>query len=279
MRKNYSIETLPFKTSKYTILHHFYTNNEHTHQYWELAYQISGESINRLNDKTIVLKAGDCIIMRPGDVHSINSVVAGSSHRDHYISDEKMKKILSIFHESFHQRFLNDTTPIIIHLGIHAVIELEDAAIIFKMQSEPSNLLDDIQTSIISYILGKYERAACLTTTGVPTWINQLIRLVSSPECFSLKIEEIAQILKYSSGHITREFQRYMHMPLKKYIITQKLEYAERLLVETNESVSNIALKCGFNSVNGFINTFTKQTGTSPNKYRKANIAEVSSPV
>ncbi len=269
MRKNYSIDNLPFQSSRYTFLHHFYPNNEHTHQYWEVTYQVSGESVNRLNGKTIILKTGDCIVMRPKDIHCISSVVIGSSHRDFYISNEKMLRILSIFQPTFAEKFLDESEPIIIHLGVHAVIDLEEAALVFKMQRNESELLDDVQTSIIAYILGKYERASCVSSPVVPEWINHLVRLAASPDCFALKIEEIAQILKYSSGHITREFQKYMHMPLKKYMILQKLEYAYQLLTETDESISNISLQCGFNSVNGFITTFTKQTNMSPTQYRK----------
>ena len=266
MSKIYSISNLNSNKFFYTTLHHFYSNFEHIHQYWEVTCQVGGESVNMVNGKVYILKAGDCIIMKPGDVHRIDSNVPNSYHRDFYVSDEKMKKILSLFNHSLYDKF--SSGPVIIHLGIHTVMEIEENAMVFKIYKGLADELDDIQTSIVTYIIGKYQRESFYPYTYVPSWVSELARKLSNPDSFNLKINDICKDLNYSYGHVTREFKKYMNVSLKKYIISQRMEYAYLLLQSTNESISEISLKCGFNSVNGFINVFTKLTGISPNQYR-----------
>ena len=43
------------------------------------------------------------------------------------------------------------------------------------------------------------------------------------------------------------------------------------MLLETNESINEIALKCGFNDSDYFGNAFKRTKGISPLKYRKNN--------
>ena len=50
-----------------------------------------------------------------------------------------------------------------------------------------------------------------------------------------------------------------------------KLTNAKRLLVSTDQKISDIALECGFGSASYFSKTFLKNEGISPAEYRKLN--------
>ena len=44
-----------------------------------------------------------------------------------------------------------------------------------------------------------------------------------------------------------------------------------KTLLETHDSITSIALECGFENIGYFIRRFTKQTGFSPSEWRKRN--------
>ena len=51
----------------------------------------------------------------------------------------------------------------------------------------------------------------------------------------------------------------------------KRLEKAMRLLVESDEKISNIAISCGYNSISYFTEIFTKNINVSPTEFRKKN--------
>ena len=57
-------------------------------------------------------------------------------------------------------------------------------------------------------------------------------------------------------------------MGFKEYLLNVRIKDACRRLLETNESITEIAFGCGFNDSNYFGDAFRRIKGISPNKYR-----------
>jgi AraC-like DNA-binding protein len=64
-------------------------------------------------------------------------------------------------------------------------------------------------------------------------------------------------------------FKKNSGMTLRAYCNKLKLEEGERLIRNTDMSVTRIAMDVGFNDVSHFINLFRKKYGVSPLLYRK----------
>lgn len=75
---------------------------------------------------------------------------------------------------------------------------------------------------------------------------------------------DIAEELGISTRQLERLFGRYMHCSPKKYLIDLRLQKAQRLLVQTELSVTEIAMACGFNSSGHFSRVFRAEFGISP---------------
>lgn len=60
-----------------------------------------------------------------------------------------------------------------------------------------------------------------------------------------------------------------MNCSIFEYITNYRLVESEKLLITTNESITDIAYKCGFASASYFIEKFKLQTVMSPFIYRK----------
>ncbi len=86
----------------------------------------------------------------------------------------------------------------------------------------------------------------------------------------TLTVSDIALLLKRSCSYISHVFEREMHLPLKQYILQQKVKEARYLLTSTQNSISGISELLGFSSQPHFQTVFKRLTGVTPSDYRKS---------
>ncbi len=84
-----------------------------------------------------------------------------------------------------------------------------------------------------------------------------------------ISLDDIAKEMNYSKFYLSRTFKEHKGTSIKKYIEALKVERAVSKLMESEESVTDIALDLGHKSLGTFSNTFKKQTKVSPKKYKK----------
>jgi AraC family transcriptional regulator len=83
-----------------------------------------------------------------------------------------------------------------------------------------------------------------------------------------LSLEAIAIELNLSVHYFCELFTQSTGMPPYKYVLQQRVDRAQQLLQDTQKSLSEIALDCGFANQSHLNRHFTKLTGISPKKYR-----------
>lgn len=85
----------------------------------------------------------------------------------------------------------------------------------------------------------------------------------------SLTVADIARRLSRSCSYISRVFEKEMHVPLKQYIIRQKVKEAQYLLTSTQKPISEIAALLGFSSQPHFQTVFKRVCGKTPGEYKR----------
>jgi AraC-like DNA-binding protein/ligand-binding sensor protein len=83
-----------------------------------------------------------------------------------------------------------------------------------------------------------------------------------------LSLEEIAAVSGLSAPYFSTIFKEEMGENLPAYLNRLRIEKAQRLLLESSLSLSDIAGLCGFEDQSWFSKIFKTYTGTSPGKYR-----------
>ena len=79
-----------------------------------------------------------------------------------------------------------------------------------------------------------------------------------------INFEELASECGYSYDSFRHVFKTEFGMPPLKYVITQRLKKAYRLLSETDYSCTDISLQCGFSDSSQFSKMFKRGFGISP---------------
>lgn len=84
-----------------------------------------------------------------------------------------------------------------------------------------------------------------------------------------VKLQDIAERIGIHPSRLTRRFRDIYGMTPAAYVTKLRLDEAKRLLVETNESLEEIAWRCGYESGSYFCRAFTDKVGVNPSTYRR----------
>ncbi len=79
---------------------------------------------------------------------------------------------------------------------------------------------------------------------------------------------EIAEELGISTRQLERLFGKYLNTSPKKYFMEMRLERAQKLLLQTEASVTEIAMACGFENPGHFSRVYRLSFGVTPNAQR-----------
>lgn len=84
-----------------------------------------------------------------------------------------------------------------------------------------------------------------------------------------LSLEELATCTGISRRQMERLFQSHLEASPSRYYLELRITHARRLLLQSNESITNIALASGFVSSSHFSNCFKDYFGLSPSAARQ----------
>jgi AraC-like DNA-binding protein len=86
----------------------------------------------------------------------------------------------------------------------------------------------------------------------------------------NLRLSDVANKIGFSEGHFSRLFSAQVGVSFSNYLINIRIRHAKELLINTEDSISEIALKTGFGSGDYLSASFSKYEKTSPTAFRKS---------
>ena len=85
----------------------------------------------------------------------------------------------------------------------------------------------------------------------------------------SLTLDHIAEACHINKYYLCHHFKLQINMTVMQYIQEQRITMAKTALIETDKSISAIAVENGFTNVSHFCSVFKQVEGISPAIYRK----------
>ena len=83
----------------------------------------------------------------------------------------------------------------------------------------------------------------------------------------------MADQVNLSPTYLSRKFRKTTGVTFKEYINYIRIKQAVQALLTTDDSITKIAVDCGFNSSNYFKDIFKKINGVSPMAFRRQSKA------
>lgn len=81
--------------------------------------------------------------------------------------------------------------------------------------------------------------------------------------------EDLANHVNASHGHLARCFRQETGLSPMSYLNRYRIRQAQERLTKTRQSITSVALACGFADINYFSRVFHQETGLSPLAYRR----------
>ncbi|MBN2600939.1 MAG: helix-turn-helix transcriptional regulator, partial [Candidatus Marinimicrobia bacterium] len=101
-----------------------------------------------------------------------------------------------------------------------------------------------------------------------PEWFEKLNIEMKNHQNLSGGLARMKQLAPCTQEHLCKCFRKYLDKTPTEFINEQRIKYAAKRIVETDEKILGVALELGFRSLSRFYNMFKKFYDISPAKYR-----------
>ena len=101
------------------------------------------------------------------------------------------------------------------------------------------------------------------------SYVGQTITLVQYDLTADLSLKTTAAQLNVNPSYLSKLFHKECGCTLTEFVNRQRIDRAVLLLSNSKKAIQDIAAECGIQDVNYFIKLFKRQTGLTPNQYRR----------
>jgi AraC family transcriptional regulator len=117
--------------------------------------------------------------------------------------------------------------------------------------------------------------ASELTRREYAARMNRVVDHIQAHLAEPLDLERLAAVACFSPYHFHRLFRAWMGETLQDFVHRLRLESAAQLLMfNPTQSISDIALECGFSSASAFARAFKSGFGVAASEWRKRKICQ-----
>ncbi len=248
----------------------------HTHDYHELAIIISGSAVNSTNGFSFDIEPGDVFLVEKGAAHEIRDVDSLKLYNigfDHNTIRRIGPDLLQMpgFQALFQMNQSRDPDRYRLHLNDEELIKVK--TLLDEMYAEYEAHSPGFQTLLIS----DFSKLLVLLSRSYSQAVDDksslcIARALAKMEqdyAGTVSIAELAASVNLSERHFRRLFEDICHESPATYLMNLRIKEAERLLIMTTQSITEIASTCGFYDCNYFSRLFRQRFGQSPSAYRK----------
>lgn len=230
----------------------------HLHYEVEIIALFKGSASLSVGGRDYKMKDGDLLIVFPNTVHSYTSeenVDVGKF----IFSPDTLPELRDIFNTNY------PDCPIV--SGSNELLSLSKE-ILRSFDSSSST----VKKAYLLLLTGKLLEKCTLESRDDfdGDTLNAILEYCQKNFRLRLKQSDIALALHISESYLSHVFSAKMEMNFCRYLNVLRTNEALRLLVERNESITEIAYECGFSSLRSFNRAFAEQIGTTPREYRKS---------
>ncbi|MFT5778805.1 MAG: AraC-like DNA-binding protein [Crocinitomicaceae bacterium] len=162
----------------------------------------------------------------------------------------------------------------VMHIDGNAIIShyIQSVSLLFDNPSLADEDILELKLKEIIMILSK------LDSKGVNEILNNLFnsstvdfKEVIEAHLFSaLSVEDLASLTHRSLTSFKRKFKEVYQSSPASYIKNKRLDRAAKLLIISDQSISDISFDCAFNDIAHFSNSFKAKFNLTPSEYRLA---------
>lgn len=261
------IKPFEFSIKKLNLTQDTHPNNReaHLHDKCEIYINLTGNVSILVEDNIYPVRYGDVCITRAGEKHCC--IYNSDMPHEHYwilFSAEGNEELLDVFFKRPHGQ------DNLLVLSIEAKERLLQLCS-FLLYSKQSDLKKQIDFwNIIDILNGCAQKGNLKNVKRYPDVVIAL-NYINENFMDTINIKTLAEKSYVSVSTLERHFLTVFGMSPIQYVRQQRIMHAAELL-KSGESITDVAMKCGFNDYSRFIAMFKQHYGITPLRYQKVNL-------
>ena len=251
---------------------------EHTHDYVELVYMLSGQTVHIVDGKKITLKQGELLFLGQNSRHAIEKAEENDIALNFIILPQFFGSTLSVIgdEDTPLKRFLIDClcgdgdNNYYLHYRVSDITEIQNSVenlLLTVTGSAPNKRKLGQMTMALLFmqLMGRTENLEVKSRED--TDFLKILNYIETNYATGT-LAEAAEGLHYDISRVSREIQRKTGKTYTSLVQEKRLSQAAFLLKNTGRRVSDISVAGGYENVSYFHRIFEKRYGMSPKKYR-----------
>lgn len=280
--QEHPLTAIHFTAGPGTMYPEYFYVQRHWHHNIEILKVLEGSYTMELNLENYYLEEGDICIINSGELHEIKGEGPNTVH-DVVIFNPH---ILEFTYQDEYQQAL--IAPLLAQsYSLPHIIHPDDSVYV-----EISSLFEQIMWISLEEKDGWYFRvklllfevlnvlklnhrflvSASVQGASEKERIDRYKRIVSYIEehfMEKVSLEELAGTAQCNPQYLCHFFKEIAGVSPIQYLITYRIERAQKMLRDTTKTVLEVSLDCGFENVSYFIRKFKRSVGKTPREYRK----------
>ena len=279
---HFSADQLPYACLYEPMQRHVdATISWHWHQCFEVVYVAQGEMECHCPDQTLRLGQGEAVFVNAGVLHLYKMVghtpcvlyahifdadfLTGAMGREIYqkyispIAKSPDIQLQAIRPNTHHEQLMLEHLQTMIRL-----VRQESFGYEFLVQNE----LSRFWCRLLKLTADRQVSLPGLSGTDIQR-VKTMLNFIHENYARPLTLQQIADAASISQRECSRCFQRCFQTSAMGYLHDYRIRLATRLLLESQESITQISLRCGFCTPSYFGRRFQEVYGCSPRQYRQ----------
>ncbi len=238
--------------------HDGYVVVPHIHQYSEILICLEGTMRMLCGEKHLSVPAGHAAFILPNDIHA-------------YTDDLPCRSICAVFSCDFIPSFFREVGD---RMPVNPVADVSDLLpITADLPEIPGENLTEI-AGRLNLLFARLLKSTEFSDrqSGSADIYRAAIAYISTHYREDITLRSVAATIGYHEKYLSASLHALTGMNFCRFLSTNRVEYAKRLLLDegnSKKSIAEIAHEAGFSSINTFCREFRELNGITASAYRK----------
>ncbi len=249
----------------------------HWHDDFEIAFIYEGKCAVSVEGGSFTLGTGEGVFINAGALHELGAASSVCRLRSLVFSPRLIGGVDSIFYQSYALPLLSDSSCRCVRLNTstdwqRGSLELAKSAW-SACADEPYGYELEARYMLSRFVLELLKHGRTASTPSEKARrdaqrAKTMLQYIHEHYADGLTADDIARSASISQSECLRCFRSVLGVTPVAYVRQLRLQRAAELLTGTNEKISEIASRCGFDDTSHFSRIFRHWSGCCPASYR-----------
>ena len=246
---------------------------KHYHNAHQILYVSSGEISVTLRNQVYTVRTGQLLVLSCFEEHAIKILTPQYTRYTLRIAPDISQNDVHLSHlSSFLINRPEGFQNVVDVSGFQPQIEQILSAMAREFREQRPMHHQQLQLLLTTFLILLYREVPTMfpdISTPAAQLVNAIQRSFETHYKDTYTIASIAGQYHVSPSHLCHIFKSITGYPLMEYLMNCRLSAAKNMLGETEKTISEIVVACGFSNNSNFSRFFKDRVGMTPSQFRK----------